>query len=170
MSADVKALRTLVALRRRAGERLAASLAQARAQLADCEDAVAAAQDEHARCVADEQQGQSDLADMMCRAFTPDSMRVLGFRIDDLKSAAMRAQRKVAEQRVAHERQAQVVVAARQAISVNDQRLAGVQERLGHLLRQREQAGQEREEDESNETATTRFLARRREARERADG
>lgn len=170
MSPEIKALRTLVAMRRRAGERLAATLAQARARLAECEDAVAAAQDEHARCVADEQQSHSDLDVLMRGAFTADAMRVIGFRIDDLKSAAMRAQRKIAEQRVAHEHQAQAVAAAQQAISVNDQRLAGFQEHLDHLLRQRDEADQEREEDENNETATTRFLARRREAQERADG
>jgi chromosome segregation ATPase len=170
MSAQIKALRSLVALRRRQGERLATALTQARRQLAECEAREHAAQEDHAECVVNEAHANDDMDALMRKTFTPTALRALGFRIDDLKSATAMAHRKIAEQGQAVERQAQVVGAAQQAVSRNDQRISGFQEHLDHLLRLRDEAEQEREEEEVNETSTTRFVARQRVAKEAANG
>jgi len=171
VSAPVKALRTLVKVRKRQGERLAAELTAAREALAGCEREREAAEGELAACRADEANARDERDTLLRSSFTPHAVRALDFRIDDLKAATAQAEKTLAERRKAIERQAAVVLAAQAAVRRNDQRIEGFEERIAAILRARDAAQEELAEEETEETGAARFVARQREAREeRAHG
>ena len=162
MKAQLKSLRVLVGVRRREGERLEAALAQARRELASREQEVVDAQDGHAACGADIAQAHADLDALMNGAFTPAAVRAHGFRVEDLKAAEARALRELGQHRLAAEQQAAAVGAARAARRRNDQRIARFQERIDDLLRAYDAAQEERAEEETEEAAVARHVARTR--------
>lgn len=168
MKAAIKSLRLLVNVRRREGERLESAVTQARRELAQREEEVAAAQAHHAACGADIAQADADGDAMMRAAFTPAAVRAHGFRVEDLKAAETRALRDVAERCKAQEQQALAVASAQAAKRRNDQRIASFQERIDDLLRAHDAAQEERAEEETEEASTARHVARSRAAREAA--
>lgn len=168
MTAQLKALRLLVRVRRREGERLEASLAQARRDLAHRHQEAAQAADDCTRCTVDLARTDEDLSRMMSGAFTPAAVRAHGFRVDDLKAAEQRAQRELRQRQLAVEQAIPVVQAAQAAKRRNDQRIARFQERIDDVLRAREAEQEERAEEEIEEAAIARHVARTRAAREAA--
>lgn len=168
MSAPVKALRTLVKVRKRQGERLEAELVAARKQLAECEEARVTAEGELAACQADERAARDERDLLLRGAFTPHAVRALDFRIDDAKAATAQAERTLAERHKATERQQAVVHAAQAAVRRNDQRIESFEARIAAVLREREAAQEELAEEETEETGAARFVARQRAARQEA--
>lgn len=168
MSAPVRALRTLVKVRKRQGERLEADLQAARRQLAECEDARKAAEGELAACRADEASARDERDALQNGAFTPHAMRALDFRIEDLKGATAQAEKQLAERHKAIDRQAAVVQGAQAALRRNDQRIEGFEQRIATILREREAAQEELAEEETEEAGTARFVARQRAQRQEA--
>ncbi len=170
MKAQLKSLRLLVGVRRREGERLEAAVAQARRDLAQREEDVARAQADLAARGADIAQADADFDAMQRTAFTPAAVRAHGFRVEDLQAAQARAARELTERGKARELQAQALASAQQAKRRNDQRIESFQTRIDDLLRQREAAQEERAEEETEEAAIARHVARTRASREAAHG
>ena len=168
MKTQMKSLRLLVGVRKRQGERLEAAVTQARRDLAQREEAVRRAQDEHAACAADIAQAHMDLDTLMGAAFTPAGVRAHGFRVEGLLQAEARAQREVGERRKTDDQQAATLGLAQAAKRRNDQRVARFQERIDDLLRAHDAAQEGRAEEETEEASIARHVARSRAAREAA--
>ena len=169
MKAQLKALRTLVDVRKREGGRLEAAIVQARRELAQRQEETTAAENEHAACTAHVAQAHADLDAMMNAAFTPAAVRTHGFRVQGLVVAESRAAREASDRRKAAEQQAMAVSAAQAAKRRNDQRIASFQERIDDLLRAHDAAQEERAEEETEEASIARYVARARAAREGAN-
>jgi predicted nucleic acid-binding Zn-ribbon protein len=167
-AAPVKALRTLVKVRKRQGERLEADVQAARRQLAELEEARRAAEGELAACRADEAAARDERDALQNGAFTPHAMRALDFRIDDLKGATAQAEKALADSHKHVERQAAVVKTAQAAVRRNDQRIEGFEQRIATILRERDAAIEELAEEETEETGAARFVARQRAQRQEA--
>ena len=166
MNAPLKALRLLVSVRRREGERLEAAVAQARRELARRDEEVATAQADRAARAADIVQADADFDALQRTAFTPAAVRAHGFRQEDLQAAEARAARAVAERVKARELQVQALGAAQVAKRRNDQRIASFQARIDDLLLARATALEELAEEETEEASVARHVARTRAARE----
>jgi len=163
---QLKSLRLLVRVRKREGERLEAALAQARRDLAQRQQEVLEAQDDHVARGADIDRAHADLDAMMNATFTPAAVRAHGFRVEDLKAAEARALRELGQRRQAAQQQATALGTAQAAKRRNDQRIASFQDRIDELLRANDAAQEERAEEETEEASIARHVARTRALRE----
>ena len=167
-AAPVKALRTLVKVRKRQGERLEAEVQAARKQLAELEEARRTAEGELAACRQDERNARDERDALLRTSFTPYAVRAADFRIEDLKSATAQAEKALADSHKHVDRQAAVVKTAQAAVRRNDQRIEGFEQRIATILREREAAQEELAEEETEETGAARFVARQRAQRQEA--
>jgi chromosome segregation ATPase len=168
VSAPVKALRTLVKVRKRQGERLEAEVQAARKQLAELEEARQAAEGELAACRQDERDARDERDALLRTSFTPYAVRAADYRIEDLKGATAQAEKVLADSHKHIERQAAVVAAAQAAVRRNDQRIESFEQRIATILRERDAAIEELAEEETEEAGAARFVARQRAQRQEA--
>lgn len=161
-AAPVKALRTLVKVRKRQGERLEAEVQAARKQLAELEEARQAAEGELAACRADEVTARDERDALLRTSFTPYAVRAADYRIEDLKGATAQAEKALADSHKHVERQAAVVKTAQAAVRRNDQRIESFEQRIATILRERDAAIEELAEEETEEAGAARFVARQR--------
>lgn len=167
-AAPVKALRTLVKVRKRQGERLEAEVQAARKQLAELEEARLAAEGELAACRQDERDARDERDALLRTSFTPYAVRAADYRIEDLKGATAQAEKVLADSHKHIERQAAVVAAAQAAVRRNDQRIESFEQRIATILRERDAAIEELAEEETEEAGAARFVARQRAQRQEA--
>ncbi len=160
----LKALKTLVRVRERQGAALARAHDDARSQLAGLREQLAEALAEESARHAAEEAAHAELDTLTRAPFTPDALRTLEFRIEERKAAAAQAQRRAREGAAAVARQEVAVAEAAQAVRVNERRIEGFREQIDTLVREREAAQEELAEEETEEAATARFVARLRAA------
>jgi len=167
MSANsrLKALRTLVRVRERQGEVLAQAAQAAREQLSQAHEALEAANAQVRECEDAQAAGAGELDALTSAPFTTDALRALGFRLEDLKAAVVKAVQGVKNAQETVTRQEQAVAQACAAVRRNDQRLEGLRDQIDKVLQERLEHEEEQAEEESEEASTARFVARVRAAR-----
>ncbi|AKJ27823.1 hypothetical protein [Caldimonas brevitalea] len=159
---EIKALRTLVMVRKRQGERLEEALKAQRQALADAEAARAQAEEHRETCVQRHQEAEQDRLALTSGVFTPAALRAQDFRIQDLASAIVQAAQALQQQDAQVNRQREQVDAVQAAIRRNNQRIEGFENRIAVLRSLREQAAEELAEEETEETAVAKLCMRRR--------
>ena len=159
-----KALRTLVRVRERQAEALQKTLEQAQEEVAIGQQRVVEAVEHERACVAAEAAGRAELDALTQSPFTPQALRALGFRIDDLKAATAQAGKGVTLGREAVARLGLAVDTAQAAVRRNEQRIESFREEVAKIEREREATQEELAEEETEEASTARFVARKRES------
>ena len=159
-STRLKALKTLVRVRERQAAALQRAHDESRAQLASCHEQLAAALEEEGLRQAAETAAHGELDTLTRAPFTPDALRALEFRIEERKAAAVQAARRARDGEAAVQRQEAAVVEAATAVRLNERRIEGFRGQIEQLLREREAAQEELAEEETEEAATARFVAR----------
>jgi hypothetical protein len=163
---QIKALRTLVKVRQRQGQRLEEALAGARRALAERDAEVEAATGELADRVAAEEAAIARRARLVDTAFTTDALRTFELLLDDACEQRTQAERGLAQRHQAAQRQAAAVAAAQVELRRNQERIERFEAQVETLLRKRDAAVEEAAEEETEEGAAARFVKRQRAARE----
>lgn len=170
MTHDVRALKTLIAVRRRRGERLRRDLSLAQAAVAEAERVLSekTQAQEAARMRALE--GQERMEAQLSKAFNPDDHLGAELRQKELVLTVVQAQAETVSADSELVQRRAVASRVRRAISVNDQRIGHFQEQMQHVQAQRQLAEVEQADEEAEEASIARMLGARRRAREGDDG
>ena len=163
---QIKALRTLVGVRKRAGDKLEVALSEHRAGLGDLEARVAEADTSRIRCVQAEQDARDARANLLGGACTPGEVKLRDLLIDDAKANVAAAEQVLKKARVEVERQQLAIDKLLDEQRRNQQRMERFEEHIAQLRRAGEAAADEVAEEETEETAAARFSRRQREGRE----
>jgi Bacterial type III secretion protein (HrpB7) len=159
---DVKALRTLVGVRRREATRLQARLAVERDALdqREAEVATAAAQRDAARAA--EQAACEERAKLVCGPFTPATLRAMDFAVEDRVASVAQVDKALAASETMVLAQREAVRAVQADVQRNTERIERFEQRIAQALQKRDDEIEEATDEEAEETAAARFVAARR--------
>ena len=154
---QMKALRGLLQVLERRSQALQKALEQSRQFLA-------AAQQRQQQLTQEERNGRERLAALTRAVFTPDALRSLTLKVDELEAAIQQAARGARDAGDAVQRREEAVQQAIADIARHERRIERLRERLEVLRREREAAQEELADEEAEEAANARYVARRRAA------
>ncbi|MGN6525056.1 MAG: hypothetical protein ACTHL8_01585 [Burkholderiaceae bacterium] len=165
MSTRLKSLRTLVKVRERQAQALEREFADARARHEQACVRLQEATGHERACLAGEARAVQDRHALTSGAFTPYDVRAMDFRIEDCRARSAEAARARGDASAAVQRAAADIEAARAAVRRNEQRIEAFREEIAKLLRDHAAAQDEQADEEAEEAAISRFVARVRLAR-----
>lgn len=165
---DVKALRTLVGVREREGKRIEDRLNVERGELKDRQAKAEEAASGVSNAEAAEQAKRDERLQIISNAFTPHALRAVDYAIEDRVKEVAEAIKVANAAEAAVQSQQQVITEVQDALRRNEQRMEKFKERIEKSIKDRDQAIEDSTDEESEETAASRYVARRRkEAAER---
>lgn len=162
MSPRLRALRALVAVRRRRAQTLQEALAEATQQLDQARLAATEAAARAQQCQEVYLQGEQELQTLVHDAFTLMAQRAMALRNETLQHTAQQAQQIAdnAQNRVPPLEEA--VLVAKREVMRNEQRIDYFDERIKEMLRDQAALHMEIEEEDAGEAAVARLIAGRR--------
>ncbi len=158
MKQRVRAIRTLIALRRRQGEQLREALRNAQAVVSDHEKAVALAQQALVEARQRERRGEKALQAVLDATFNPDDYVTAGLIQKDRVAQSAQATGHVEQARASLERSRQAEVQARSAVAHNDWRIEKFEEQLRKIAAEQALAEEEAADEEAEESSIARMV------------
>jgi Bacterial type III secretion protein (HrpB7) len=157
-----KAYKTMVRMFERRSERLDEAMSQERQRLQALEQARQASEAARAACEAAQAAAADERDAVLTRAFTPESLIIMGLRVDAKVAETAQAALVVKKSVQQVDDQQAVLVEAQREQRRNDQRIELFGKAHRDVVREIESQREENEEEEAAEGFVARMLARRR--------
>jgi hypothetical protein len=167
---DIKALQTLIRVRERVADRLEQELVCRRERARECEQRLDQARAQNACAREAEAAARQNRLALISSSFTPAALRTLDFAIESCVVATAAAAKLVGSAEAAHLEAQSAVAEVQKAQHRNRQRMDRFKERIASALSERERAAEEALDEESEEAAASRQVARTRRCGEELSG